>query len=61
VLHDLIVIPPGLDGDFDDDFKSMVRTEYDRVKFFTQLSLNGLEKGGSIYLTNKLLNLMRKE
>ncbi len=61
VLHDFIVIPPSLDGDYDEDFKSMVQSEYNRVKFFTQLSLNGLEKGGSIYLTNKLLNLMRKK
>ena len=61
VLHDLIVIPPALDESFDEDFKSMVRSEYERVKFFTKLSQNGLEEGGSIYLTHKLLNLMRKK
>ena len=61
VIHDFVVVPPGLDSDFDDDFRSMVQSEYNRVKFFTQLSSNGLEEGGSIYLMNKLLNLMRKQ
>ena len=61
VLHDLIVVPPSLGESFDEDFKSMVRSEYERVQFFTKLSQNGLEEGGSIYLINKLLNLMRKK
>jgi len=59
ILHDMIVIPPTANGSFDDDFKSMIRSEYERLKFFTKLSLNGLEEGGSIYLTNKLLNILR--
>ncbi len=61
VLHDLVVIPPSLDESFDEDFKSMVGSEHERVTFFTKLSQNGLEENGSIYLANKLLNLLRKK
>lgn len=59
ILHDFVVIPSIQKDLVDDDFISILRSEYERVSFFSKLSLNGLEEDGSVFLANKLLDLMR--
>ena len=60
-IYDFIVIPKLDDEKIDDDLKGLIRGEYDRVQFFSKLSLNGLERGGSIELMSELVSLLEQE
>lgn len=59
-VHDFVVVAKFDSGKVDKDLRSLVQNEFDRVKFFSELSSNGLEKGGSIELMNELLFFMEK-
>ncbi|MEM7357931.1 MAG: DEAD/DEAH box helicase family protein [Pseudomonadota bacterium] len=60
VLHDFVVLPQQQDDGIDPDLKALLMTEYDRISFFSSLSDNGLEANGSVYIANKLLELVRQ-
>ena len=57
-IHDFIALPKMIDGAVDHELKSLLRSEYGRVAFFSELSANGLEKGGSIELLEELLEAL---
>ena len=61
IIHDFLVLPAIVDDDVDDDVVSLIKSEYERVSFFSALSMNGLEKDGSIMKINKLLELVSKK
>ena len=60
-IYDFIVIPKLDDEKIDNDLKGLIRGEYERVQFFSKLSLNGLERGGSIELMSELVSLLEQE
>ncbi len=60
IIHDFMVIPFVEKDKIDNDLISLIRGEYNRLSYFSELSGNGLEKDGSMFKANKLLNLMRK-
>jgi len=57
VIHDFLVLPNSMNSNMDSDLKGMLKGEYKRVQFFSELSINGLERGGSIEILNQLLQL----
>ncbi len=57
-VHDFIVFPSIESGTMDTDLKGLIRSEYERISFFSNLSMNGLEQGGSIEIMQELLELM---
>ena len=61
VVHDFIVIPQLDAGVVDADLKSLLRGEFERMSFFSKLSLNGLESDGSIELMNEMLGLLETD
>lgn len=61
VVHDFIVIPQLDSGKIDGDLKSLLRSEFERMSFFSQLSSNGLESDGSIELMNEFLALLETD
>ena len=58
VIHDFVVIPSHKNDVVDLDLKNLIRGELCRVQFFDALSKNGLEKGGTADVIEKLLELM---
>lgn len=60
VIHDFMVLPLIDKGAVDDDLISLVRSEHERLAFFSKLSSNGLEEGGSYYKIKKLIDLVKK-
>ena len=61
VIHDFVIIPPAIGSEADPDYKSLINSEYKRVKFFTRYSMNGLETGGSYFIAEELADLLRKK
>ena len=61
IIHDFIIIPPSIDSHADPDYKSLIKSESKRIKFFTKHSMNGLEAGGSYFIGEELANLLRKK
>ena len=59
-IHDFMVLPAINNDSIDDELVSLIRSEYERLSYFSKLSSNGLEEGGSFYKIKKLLNLVRK-
>lgn len=58
VIHDFIVIPNlGSEG-IDPDLKSLLQGEFDRMNFFSKLSINGLGPDGSLALMTELTEHM---
>jgi superfamily II DNA or RNA helicase len=60
VVYDFMVLPIIGDNGLDADLESLIRSEYNRITFFSTLSLNGLEADGSVSKANMLLELIRK-
>lgn len=60
VIHDFMVLPAIKDDSVDEELVSLIRSEYDRLAYFSKLSSNGLEEGGSFYKIKKLIDLVRK-
>lgn len=57
-IHDFVVVPcEDVDPD-DSDLKGLLQGEFDRISFFSKLSLNGLEQGGSIALMSEFLEIL---
>jgi superfamily II DNA or RNA helicase len=61
VIHDFVVLPPSIEGAMDEELEALLMSEYDRLSFFSNLSVNGLEEGGAMYLASKILNIVRKK
>ena len=59
-LHDFIVLPALKADGFDPDMHSIVMAEYSRLKFFSDLSMNGLEAGGAIQKMKEILELLEE-
>lgn len=59
VIHDFLVLPQSVTGDPDDELKSLLTSEYQRLSFFSGLSANGLEEEGSMYLAGRILEIVR--
>jgi superfamily II DNA or RNA helicase len=60
MIHDFMVLPAIKENSIDDDLVSLIRSEYTRLSYFSKLSSNGLEEGGSFFKIKKLLDLVRK-
>lgn len=60
IIHDFVVIPTLTNGSIDLDLKSLIKSELSRVQFFDSLCLNGLEKGGTADVVEKLLTLLER-
>ena len=58
VIHDFVVMPSHNNDVVDVDLKNLIKGELCRVQFFDALSKNGLEKGGTTDVIEKLLELM---
>ena len=56
-IHDFIVLPI-VEGEADDDLKSLIESEYRRVEFFAKYSSNYMESKGGYNATQKLLELL---
>ena len=56
-IHDFIVLPI-VEGEADDDLKSLIESEYCRVEFFAKYSSNYMENKGGYNATQKLLELL---
>ncbi len=61
LVYDFVVMPPVVSDVMDEDYKLLVKNEYDRVAFFSEHSENGLERGGSILLMQEMMDLLRKQ
>lgn len=59
-LHDFIVLPAVKPEGFDKDMRGVVMSEYSRLKFFSNLSMNGLEAGGATKKMREILELMEE-
>lgn len=59
-IHDFVVLPMQLDEGIDPDLKNLLMSEYHRVNFFSNLSSNGLEANGSVYVATKILEMVRQ-
>ena len=59
-LHDFIVLPALKADGFDVDMHGIVKSEYSRLKFFSALSMNGLEPGGTTGKMAEILELLEK-
>ena len=58
VIYDFVALPSISDrGEFDEDLISLLKGEYQRVKFFTELSFNPAAKEGGLSLMTSLLKL----
>jgi len=56
-IHDFIVLPV-VDGEADDDIKSLLESEYRRVQFFSEHSSNFMHSSGGYYAGKRLLSLL---
>jgi superfamily II DNA or RNA helicase len=56
IIHDFLVIPASFDRNIDIDFKNLMKGEYQRIKFFNNLSINGLEPHGSMDILKMILD-----
>lgn len=56
IIHDFLVIPKYFDKNIDVDFKNLMKSEYQRIKFFNNLSINGLEPHGSMDILKMILD-----
>lgn len=56
-IHDFVVVPP-MDQPLDLDAKKIIKSEFDRVEFFTDLSLNSTEHGGGSDVMGELINMV---
>ena len=63
VIHDFVALPQMVgDGSrLDADLKALVRSEYKRLSFFSELSTNGLEAGGAMDLQTELLEALQEK
>ena len=59
-LHDFIVLPALKTDGFDPDMRSVVMSEYLRLKFFSNLSMNGIEAGGATQKMKEILELLEE-
>lgn len=59
-MHDFIVLPALKPDGFDQDMRSVVMSEYLRLKFFSNLSMNGLEAGGATQKMKEILELLEE-
>ena len=59
-LHDFIVLPSVKSEGFDKDLRGIVMSEYSRLKFFSNLSMNGLEAGGATRRMKEILELLEE-
>ncbi len=57
-VHDFVVMLVSKDKQNDPDLKSLIRGEYNRASFFSNLSLNGLEPGGAMEIMAELNGLL---
>lgn len=56
VIHDFLALPPNLDGDLDDDAKSLVRSELKRAQEFARLARNAGRPDGPLGPLDKLVD-----
>lgn len=58
-IHDYIVLPM-INGILDDDFKSMLKSEAERIQFFITYSSNGCEQNGAVHLLGKIGDMLQR-
>lgn len=58
VIHDFIVVPNLGPEKADSDLRSLLQGEFDRMDFFSKLSMNGLGPDGSLALMHELLSML---
>lgn len=59
-IHDFIVLPV-FDGELDKDLRALLNTEYKRVHFFSQYSINYMDENGGYKATEKILEMLGVE
>lgn len=60
VIYDFVALPSLLNGSMDGDLKSLLKGEYARVRFFTELASNSAAPDGGLALASKLIEMMEK-
>jgi len=58
-VHDFVVIPPMSYG-VDEDLKKIINSEFERVKYFTELSNNSIASDGGLKVMDLLIGMMEK-
>jgi hypothetical protein len=59
-VYDYVAVPAAIDRYIDKDFKSLLRSELDRVTFFAELSENGQEPDGSVAVIGRLIEMLER-
>ncbi len=59
-IHDFVVFPCEQTEKPDADFASLIRSEVERILFFSNLSLNGLESGGAMDIVSQLTRTLEE-
>ncbi len=57
-VHDFIVLPTINDENIDSDFINLLKSESERIFFFSKNSTNGVEQGGSVRILTQILNII---
>lgn len=58
-IHDFIVLPASFDQSIDSEFISLLRSEAQRIQFFSDHSKNGTERHGSLEILTELLDTIK--
>lgn len=58
VVYDYVAIPQKTGKRLDPDFKALIRSELERLTFFSDHSYNGHEKNGSVEMMGRLIDLL---
>jgi superfamily II DNA or RNA helicase len=57
IIYDFVALPTSVDGKIDSDLLSLLRGEYERVKFFTNLANNSAANDGGLLLMSRILEM----
>ena len=58
LIYDFVALPLSAGGKIDQDLQALLKGEYSRVKFFTELAQNKAAEDGGLVLTSRLLEMM---
>ncbi len=61
IIYDFVALPFLQDDVLDRDLESLIKGEYIRVKFFTELASNSASSDGGLLLVSNLLELMKQK
>ena len=56
VIHDLIALPPKMEGNFDSDARRLIRSELHRVQEFAKLARNAGRPDGPLKIIDKMID-----